>query len=420
VFCLLAQHPLGCGIDVHAARALPGISQVHKHLRELCEAAVLRPDAGNGPPPQYKMHQLLREYASGLVPGTITSAEADSAAERLFRHYWRTAEELVALAEPYLSRHTRPGAAPASAAAPGLVSSAPQATVRWFKAQRELLLACIDQAADRHLDHWVVCLTSVMAGFLRNNGPWDQAIDRHAAAAHAAARLGDRVAQGVALNHLAITCRLAGRYDQALTVLPQVHAIFTGPLPADVPARDVWLGQANALNEQGIVHNEQGDHDAATLALRAALSLYQKADDHIGMANSNKNLGVALFHAGLGSYDTSVCAEALQRLSDAMAGYAAINDELGLAEVANHRGRLHLHTGDISDAMADFQHALRMVRETASLVEEARAKEGIGSCYLATGARDQARPYLDAAGHIYTEIRAQGRAGRADTSSARL
>lgn len=108
----------------------------------------------------------------------ISAAEVSEAIERLFGYYWRTARDWATPAEPCLTRHTRPGAN--AIAAPAIsVGRAPMppesqqrvVTLGWFEEHRELLLACIDHARDHHLDQWVVRLTSVMAGFLRNNGP---------------------------------------------------------------------------------------------------------------------------------------------------------------------------------------------------------------------------------------------------------
>jgi tetratricopeptide (TPR) repeat protein len=409
-FLLLALHPLGHGIDAGAVQALTGTSQVHAQLRELCSAALLHPENRNGSQQRYRMHQLLREYACGQLHGALTSAETCEAIERLFSHYWHTAGEVAAPAEPCLTRHTRPGASPAPApAGPG--SSPPgsqrrRAALDWFEAHRDLLMACLGQAMDRHLDRWVVRLTAAMAGFLRNNGPWDQGIIRHAAAVRAAADLGDPIAHGVALNDLGIMYRLAGRHDQALAALQQAHAIFTGTFPASTAERDLWLGQANALNEQGIVHNDRGDHGAAMLAVEPALVLYRKAGDPIGVANASKNLGVALYRAGLDGSDTGRCAQALRCLGDATDGYAAIGDELGVAEVANHQGRLHLHGGDVADALADFHRALDMVDGTGNLLEAARAREGAGDCHRLTRDYDLARRNLETARQLYTDIRA--------------
>jgi tetratricopeptide (TPR) repeat protein len=77
-----------------------------------------------------------------------------------------------------------------------------------------------------------------------------------------------------------------------------------------------------------------------------------------------------------------------------------------VAEVSNHQGRLRLHTGDVTGALADFRRALDIVQRTGSLLEAARASEGAGECHLLNGDHDLARRDLEAAAQIYTDIRA--------------
>jgi tetratricopeptide (TPR) repeat protein len=414
MFCLLSQHPLGRDMDAGAAWALSGSPHLERDLRQLCEASLLHLDNPDGS--RYQMHELVREYARRKILDPcsgISSNEADAAAERLLAHYWSAAREQAARAEPWLSRHTRPGAAAGNGAAtrPGWVPSpgpsGPElrATVlSWFEEHRELLMACIDYARDQSLDHWVVRLTGVMAGFLRNNGPWDQAISRHAAAAAAAARLGDQAARGLALNDLGIMSRLAGRLGEATEALTSSCAIFAGAAGSE---RGSLIGQANALNEQGIVLNEMRDHFGALIVLARALCLYRKTGDAIGIANASKNLGVAEYHAGSSRGDVNLRSQALVLLEDAFRGYADIGDELGQAEVCNHRGRLHLRAGDIAAARADFRHAQDWVSRAGGLLETARASEGLGLCCQAAGDSVQAREYLERAAQVFADIRAE-------------
>jgi tetratricopeptide (TPR) repeat protein len=417
IFCLLAQHPLGRDMDAGAARALSGSAHLERDLRQLCEASLLHLDGPDGPDgPRYQMHELVREYARRKILDPcsgISGNEADAAAERLLAHYWSAAREQAARAEPWLSRHTRPGAAAGSGPAtrprwvPSPGPSGPElrtASLAWFEEHRELLMACIDYARDQSLDQWVVRLTGVMAGFLRNNGPWDQAISQHAAAAAAAGRLGDQAARGVALNDLGIMSRLAGRLGEAMEALTSSCAIFAGAAACE---RGSLIGQANALNEQGIVLNELRDHAGALIVLARALCLYREAGDAIGIANASKNLGVAEYHAGFSRGEVGLRSQALVLLEDAFRGYADIGDELGQAEVCNHRGRLHLRAGDIAAARADFRHARDWVSRAGGLLETARASEGLGLCCQAVGDSVQARKYLERAGQVFADIRAE-------------
>ncbi|MGH3685295.1 MAG: tetratricopeptide repeat protein [Pseudonocardiaceae bacterium] len=100
----------------------------------------------------------------------------------------------------------------------------------------------------------------------------------------------------MALNDLGITYRLVGNHDKATKALQKAHRSFRKL--AD--PRTSQLGQANTLNELGIVENEKGRksrrkeyHEDAARILAEAQELYLLVGDPIGIANSAKNLGVA-------------------------------------------------------------------------------------------------------------------------------
>jgi tetratricopeptide (TPR) repeat protein len=286
---------------------------------------------------------------------------------------------------------------------PERVSGVPAALARtaaldWFEQRRPHLLACLDDATTNHLHHWVVRLTGAMAGFLRNHGPWDQAITLHEAAVRAAAHLADEPARAVALNDLGIMYRLACKpADTALPVLREAHDIFSGDLPAHVRPRDAKLGQANALHEQGVVHNHQHDYDDAVDVLKPAFDLYREIVDRIGMANAAKNLGVAQYKIGLRG-------AALALLDEAIGHYHEADDTLGQVEVLNHRGSLYLTSDEPDPALDDFRTALNRVDEVGSPLERARANEGIGLCHDRNGEFAGAATFLENARDIYTRI----------------
>src|SRR5262249_42519827 len=176
------------------------------------------------------------------------------------------------------------------------------------------------------------------------------------------------------------------------------------------------LGRANARNEQGIVMNEKAraelsrekpdlasvrNHlELAEKHLKKAYDLYPTSppDDGIGWANAAKNLGVTnylLWRAGVpGSFDRS-----RELFGEARSGYRKINDRLGLAEVANWRGRLRLDSDDpvdkLDEAKEELKDALAWAKDAHCPLEEARAHQGLGDCYwLKTRAGDtpNARP----------------------------
>ena len=85
----------------------------------------------------------------------------------------------------------------------------------------------------------MIALTAALAELLRRDGPWTEAVTRHAAALQSAKHLGDRLGQASALNDLGDIRRITGDYLAAARDLEQALAIFR-----DLGDR---LGQANAL-----------------------------------------------------------------------------------------------------------------------------------------------------------------------------
>ncbi|MCX4585985.1 tetratricopeptide repeat protein [Streptomyces sp. NBC_01481] len=443
VFRLLGLHPLGSDFSVRAAAALAGLSPtlvgrkkescIGTHLQRLCDASLLDivalPSAHHAEV-SYTMHDLLVPFARGKVRPTTTHKAIDG----MLDHYWRTALERSASAEPSLTRHVRPRVEPhqpPSRPAPtaGNTTTAPATSSRtealaWYQRHRTHLLACLDIARledearreDKEwsdcLDRWTIRLTSAMAGPLRSHGPWDQAAERHAEAADAARRIGDRPALAVALNDLGIINRLRRLHDDALKALSEAELIFSGELPHHITPEDKKLGQANALNEQGIVHNEVGIERndeglfrrAATL-LQRALALYHTIGDGIGTANATKNLAVSLFHAGLLQQDARLRDTALRHLDTAGEGYRDVGDELGVVEVLNHRGILLDKAGDRREALADFNSVLEPARQVGSRLELAKAWDGISRCRETIGSTsDMVVQALEMAAEIYAEI----------------
>lgn len=442
VFRLLGLHPLGSDFSVRAAAALAGLSPllvgrkkescIGTHLQRLCDASLLDivalPSTHHADV-RYVMHDLLVPFARGKVRPATTHKAIDA----MLGHYWRTALDRSASAEPSLTRHVRPRVEPhlpppypgttGGITTTAAVTSGTEA-LQWCQRHRTHLLACLDIAQlgdearleDKQwsdcLDRWTIRLTNAMAGLLRSHGPWDQAAERHTAAADSARRIGDRPALAVALNHLGIINRLRRLHNEALKALREAEGIFSGELPDHITPEDKKLGQANALNEQGIVYNEEGIERneeglfrrAATL-LQRALALYRTIGDGIGTANATKNLAVSLFHLGLFQQDARLRDTALRHLERAGEGYKDVGDELGVVEVLNHRGILLEKAGEHHQALANFNSVLEPAGQAGSRLELAKGWDGISRCRETIGSSpDMVVQALERAAEIYAEI----------------
>ena len=137
----------------------------------------------------------------------------------------------------------RPGGRDRAAAVPVLASR--EQALAWARAERTSLLACLDQATAAGQHARVIALTAGLAGLLRPDGPWDEAITRHATAVQAARQLGDRLGQANALTDLGDVRRLTGDYPGAARDLDEALGIYRdlGDRPGQAKAL-TYLGNA--------------------------------------------------------------------------------------------------------------------------------------------------------------------------------
>ena len=240
LFRRLGLHP-GADVDAHAAAALDGtdLQAARRGLEALYDQYLLAEPAQG----RYRMHDLIREHARALAGRADPDQDRDQATGRLLDYYQQTA----ARADALIGRQPRPAPSPADGTVPaaGPVLASREQALAWARAERASLLACLDHATATGQHARVIGLTAGLAGLLRSDGPWAEAITRHEAAIQAALHLGDRLGQAGALNSLGEVRRLSGDYPAAAQAQEQVLGIYR-----DLGHR---LGQANALNQLGMV-----------------------------------------------------------------------------------------------------------------------------------------------------------------------
>jgi len=240
LFRRLGLHP-GADVDAYAAAALDGtdLQAARRALEALYDQYLLAEPAQG----RYRMHDLIREHARALAGRADPDRDRDQATGRLLDYYQQTA----ARADALIGRQPRPAPSPADGTVPaaGPVLASREQALAWARAERGSLLACLDHATATGQHARVIGLTAGLAGLLRSDGPWAEAITRHEAAVQAALHLGDRLGQAGALNSLGEVRRLSGDYPAAAQAQEQALGIYR-----DLGDR---LGQANALNQLGMV-----------------------------------------------------------------------------------------------------------------------------------------------------------------------
>jgi tetratricopeptide (TPR) repeat protein len=420
-FCLLGLHP-GTTIEPYAAAALAGTG--------LADAAALL-DALHGEGllteishRRYGLHDLLRRYARDHAAGLSGSEQA---VERLLDYYQHTAARADTLIGFYTQSAPPPAAPAGLPAAPDLQDTAQ--ALAWVRAERASLISCLDHVTRAGQHARVIALTAGIAGLLHRDGPWADAIARHAAAVQAAQCAGDRRGQANALTYLGDAQRLAGDYlsaaqaqEQALSIyrdlgsrLGQANALtYLGSVRramADYPAateaheqalsiyRDLGsrLGQANALNELAETRNHRDDYPGAAQAQEQALSIYRDLGSRLGQANALNELGDMRRATG----DYPAATEALQQ---ALSIARELDDRRGQVIALNYLGDVRRLTGDYPAATEALQQALSIARELDDRRGQANALNHLGNLRLRTGDYPGAAQAQEQALSIYRDL----------------
>jgi tetratricopeptide (TPR) repeat protein len=372
-FDLLGLHP-GGATDSYAAAALADIRLAEAGgLLDSLHREGLVTETGYR---RYGMHDLLRRYARDHAAADPDRVQALG---RLLDYYQHTAT----IAQNRLARQTHPSPAPPVSAAP-VLDDAGQA-LAWVRAERDSLLACLDYASRDGQHARVVALTAALTELLRRDGPWTEAITRHATALQSARHLGDRHGQADALNYLGTARRMTGDYQSAAGDLEQALAIYR-----DLDDR---LGQASTLADLGNLRYLTGDYQSAAGDL--------ELDYRLGHAS-------ALLHLGNVRRETGDYPGAAEDLEQALAIYDDLGHRLGLTNAFLHLGNVRRLKGDYRGAAGDLEQALAINRDLGHQLGQAGALTYLGTVRRETGDYPGAGGDLEQALTIYRALGDRG------------
>jgi tetratricopeptide (TPR) repeat protein len=340
LFRQLSLHP-GTEIDVYAAAALGGTSlaTARPYLEGLYDRYLIAEPARG----RYRLHDLIREHASTLA-ATDPADECDAAQDRLLDYYTHTA----AVSDRLLGFQA--GGRPDPVAAGSLPAAIPALgdqvkALAWARAERANLLACLDHASRTGDQARVVALTAGLSGLLRIDGPWTDAITRHATAVAAARKLDDQPGQANALRDLGTIRQFACDYEGATQALREAFDIYQ-----DLGDQ---IGQADVLSTLGVAYWLACDYPGAARALEQALSMCRDLGNLQGQANALLDLGATRIVTG----DTP---GALQAIEQALHLYRDLGDRESEAQALFDLGNARLETGDYPAAAQLVEEALRI------------------------------------------------------------
>ncbi|MFI5833649.1 tetratricopeptide repeat protein [Micromonospora sp. NPDC051300] len=361
LFRLLGVH-LGDDLTAASTAALVGVdpADAERDLEALLDEHLVQQVR----PGRYELHDLLRRYAARQA--AATPDEAAVARRRLVDWYVATADRATRLIRRF---PLPPVGSPPESVAPVPGFGDEEAALRWLDAEFANLRSAIHGAAD--LPSWrdAVVLVHLLQPYLVRRGQVDDALVTLRAAAAAARRLDDPVAEAHTLTALGQAYDTAGRTDRALESL------------RDALARHVRLGQpvgeAATRHHLAMVFRRLGRHEDAIAEYRRAVALCRTAGDRMWEASALSGLSVDLHLAGRNG-------EALEQALRALSLQRVLGGP-GLASVENNVGLLHARLGRHAEAIPYALRALAWQRRTGSRPGQANALANLAFSYARTG-----------------------------------
>ncbi|MFD3483760.1 cyclophane-containing RiPP biosynthesis TPR protein HaaT [Streptomyces sp. NPDC058665] len=374
----------GTDLDSYAGAALASVSvaTARERLDALYDAHLIDEHPGS----RYRLHDLLRDYARGLADegGTMEHLQA---VQRMCAYYLTA----LAVANRHILRSGALAPAPPDGVPPAEVPPMESRTVAlgWLEDERANVLACIRRANSLALHELVIRMAAAMAPFLRQAGPWDQAVGLHRTAVEAARHTGDRRALAGALAELGVVRRFMASYPEAIDALNEAAAEYE--------AVGEKRGRADALNQAGIVWYMVADNEASARAQTEALSLYRELGDRLGQANALADLGMV-------RRQTSRLDAALDTQTEALSIYRGLGDRYGEANSLRDLGVVHCLLGEYGVATRRHRAAFDIYQELDDRVHQAYALNELGVVQRLTGDLAGAREAYTQALEHYTEL----------------
>jgi tetratricopeptide (TPR) repeat protein len=371
LFRLLGLPP-GADITSPAAASLAGIpiQQARTLLAELTDAHLLTEHS----PGRYTLHDLLRDYAAEQAQDLDDEQTRRAALNRILDHYLHAAHTATLLLGPAPVPSKSP--APPRPEITTEKHADHDAALAWFTAERAVILAAIEHAAEAGFYSHAWQLAWTLSTFLVRQGLWrDQEVAQTIGLA-AARRAGDLTAQANALLGLGLGYSRSGQEDRACPCLDEAVDLF-----AAVGDR---AGQAAALEILAWLSERQGRLSDALSTMQRGLELVRPTEHRLEAARLLN--GVGWCHALLGEYERAVicCEEALvlcQELNDRNAE-AATWDSLGYA---------HLHLGNHRQAITSYQRSVDLYSTLADGYNEATTLAALGDVHHDAGHLHPAR-----------------------------
>ncbi|MFC5188090.1 tetratricopeptide repeat protein [Actinomadura harenae] len=349
LFRILTVNP-GPDTSTTTAAVLTGQNPptVRSALKDLARAHLI--ERGTAPN-RWRMHDLVRQYATTLSEQHADTDHRDQALQRLLTVYLHTAGAADAHLDPTAT----------DPAARGFATR--EQALAWLDTELPNLSAAAHTAAETGHLHTAITLPLVLARFLGWRRLFNDWITLSALARDTAARTGDRTAEGMALNNLGIALQQMRQFEEAITTHQDAAAIYreTGDRHSE--------GQA--LNNLGIALQQMRRFEEAITAQQDAAAILRETGDRHGEGQALHSLGSAL--AKVRRFE-----EAITTHQDAAAILRETGDRHSEGQALNNLGIALAGERRFEEAITAHQQDLVICRETGDRHSEGQALNNLG------------------------------------------
>ncbi len=370
LFRLLAVHP-GPDIDRHACSAVVRPpADVAKVLTELTGTHLVSEQV----PGRYRLHDLLRVYATELTQGEPRADDQHEAARQFIEYYLRAAELADCVIQPCRDERMRTPKSLRARDLPAITTY--EEAIRWFGDECATLLAMVTFAAEHGFTALTWRLALACTTFLRRSGRWQERVAIHQVALAAARSSDDVEGRATALRDLGPALARLGQVEQALGHLREAAALFEE------------LGKAGGLVATHLafarVLEPQARYLEAFRHAHRAWRLVRDGDNLLGQADALNAMGRQL---SLLEHDRV----ALPLCERALGYYTTVGHPEGRADVLINIGEIERGLGRPARALRCFQDSLEIDQRLGDRYWAAHALEQLGDTQHDVGEFESAR-----------------------------
>jgi tetratricopeptide (TPR) repeat protein/transcriptional regulator with XRE-family HTH domain len=374
----------GPEISLPAAAALldAPVNHAERALESLADRHLLQSAA----PGRYRLHDLLRAFASERAINEEDGEERDRAVRRMLAWYVHTAAAAARLIHPNGYRVPLNPAGPSTLPLPFVTYDQ---ALAWLDKEYANLVSAVRQAAGQQEHDLAWKLPASLWALFYLRGQVDDWIATHQIGLASARSLADRSAESWMLNNLGIGYLHARRPETAI-------ACFQHNLPIVRAAAD-QRGLAMTLVNLGCSLADAGRHDEAMQPLLDALHIFRKTGNRNGEGATLASIGRACERRGHVSDAIGYYQKALEPSKETHDFVTEGRTHLQLSSA-------HLKLGQIDPAIHKATEAIELSRRTGNRYGHAEALAALGRAELARQLPAQARLHWLAAVTIFTEL----------------